>query len=185
MRQAGAEKIAFDVIFAGGPAGAMAHARATERPIQAGEPIVIDMGCVVNGYCSDLTRTLVIGEPDARFREIYEIVLRAQEQAEAEIAPGMTGREAHEIAARVIGEAGYADRFGHGLGHGVGLAIHELPALSPTSDHELKPGMVFSVEPGIYLPGWGGVRIEDLVLLGEEGVETLSRASKEPVMDLG
>ena len=182
MRQAGAAKLSFDIICAAGRAGAMSHAVPTDRPIQAGEPIVIDMGCMVDGYCSDLTRTLIIGEPDAQFREIYDIVLRAQELAEAEIAPGMSGKAAHEIAAGVIGEAGYADKFGHGLGHGVGLAIHELPNLSPLSDHTLQPGHVFSVEPGIYLPEWGGVRIEDMAVLTEAGVKVLTHTSKDPVV---
>ena len=184
MRVAGAEKLSFDVIFAAGPAGAMAHAMPSDHGVQAGEPIVIDIGCMVDGYCSDLTRTLVIGEPDAKFREIYDIVLRAQEKAEAEIVAGMSGKAAHEIASQVIAEAGYADNFGHGLGHGVGLAIHELPVLGTLSDHTLKPGNVFSVEPGIYLPEWGGIRIEDLVVLGEDGVTVLSQTSKDPGVPL-
>ncbi len=182
MRQAGAEKLSFDVILAGGPASAMAHAKANERPLAAGQPIVIDTGCMWKGYCSDLTRTVILGEPEARFMEIYGIVRQAQERAEAHIKAGMKGNEAHKLAEEVIEQAGYGDAFGHGLGHGVGLAIHELPVLSPLSDHTLQPGMVFSVEPGIYLPGWGGVRIEDLVLLGVDGVEVLSRAKKEPVI---
>ena len=182
MREAGAEKLSFDIICGAGPAGAMSHAVPSERPIQAGEPIVIDMGCMVDGYCSDLTRTLIIGEPDAQFREIYDIVLRAQERAEAEIVPGMDGKAAHAIAAQVIGEAKYGDRFGHGLGHGVGLAIHELPNLSPLSEHTLQPGHVFSVEPGIYLPEWGGVRIEDMAVLTEAGVKVLTHTSKDPVV---
>lgn len=182
MRNAGAGAWTVDIIVAAGPAGAMAHACATDRPIQAGEPIVIDMGCRWNGYHSDMTRTLVIGEPDARFREIYEIVLRAQQKAEAEIMPGMSGKDAHALAADVIAEAGYAEMFGHGLGHGVGLAIHELPVLNPFSEHVLKPRMVFSVEPGIYLPGWGGVRIEDIAMLDEEKLIVLTQASKDPLV---
>ncbi|MGC8827037.1 MAG: M24 family metallopeptidase [Anaerolineae bacterium] len=184
MRQAGAEKLSFDVILAGGPASAMAHAKASERPLQAGQPIVIDTGCMWQGYCSDLTRTVILGEPDERFMEIYGIVQQAQERAEANIRAGMKGSEAHALAEEVIERAGYGDAFGHGLGHGVGLAIHELPVLSPLSDHTLEAGMVFSVEPGIYISGWGGVRIEDLVLLTEQGVEVLSQAKKEPVIPL-
>ena len=182
MRVAGAEKLSFDIICAAGPAGAMSHAVPSDRPILAGEPIVIDMGCNVDGYCSDLTRTLIIGEPDARFREIYDTVLRAQERAEAEMQPGMSGKTVHEMAAAVIRDAGYGDRFGHGLGHGVGLSIHELPVLSPVSEHELLSGHVFSVEPGIYLPEWGGVRIEDLVVMGERGAVVLTQTSKDPVI---
>jgi len=184
MRQAGAEKLSFDVILAGGPASAMAHAKASERPLQAGQPIVIDTGCMWQGYCSDLTRTVILGEPDARFMEIYGIVRQAQERAQTNLRAGMKGNEAHALAEEVIERAGYGDAFGHGLGHGVGLAIHELPVLSPLSDHTLEAGMVFSVEPGIYLPGWGGVRIEDLVLLTEQGVEVLSQAKKEPVIPI-
>jgi len=182
MRLAGAEKLSFDIICAAGAAGAMSHAVPSDRPIPAGVPIVIDMGCKVDGYCSDLTRTLIIGEPDAQFREIYDIVLRAQERAEAEIKPDMSGKAAHALAAEVIGDAGYADKFGHGLGHGVGLAIHELPRLSPAAEQTLQPGHVFSVEPGIYLPEWGGVRIEDMAVLEEDGVNVLTRTSKDPVV---
>jgi len=184
MRLAGAEKLSFDIICAAGPAGAMSHAVPSDRPIPAGVPIVIDMGCKFNGYCSDLTRTLIIGEPDAQFREIYDTVLRAQERAETEIVPGMSGKDAHKLAAEVIGDAGYADKFGHGLGHGVGLAIHELPRLSPVAEQPLQPGHVFSVEPGIYLPEWGGVRIEDMAVLLDDGVDVMTQTSKDPVVPI-
>jgi len=182
MHEAGGVAWTFGLIVAAGPASAMPHAQPTDRPVQAGEPIVIDMGCTADGYHSDMTRTLIIGEPDARFREIYDIVLRAQQTAAAGIVPGMSGKAAHSLAAQVIERAGYGHAFGHGLGHGVGLAIHELPVLNPTSEQVLKPGHVFSVEPGIYLPEWGGVRIEDLALLGENGALTLTHASKDPVV---
>lgn len=184
MHESGGAAWTFGLIVAAGPACAMPHARPTDRPVEAGEPIVIDMGCTADGYFSDMTRTLIIGEPDARFREIYDIVLRAQQTATAGIVPGMYGKAAHSLAAQVIERAGYGQAFGHGLGHGVGLAIHELPVLGPTSEQVLKPGHVFSVEPGIYLPEWGGVRIEDLALLGENGALTLTRASKDPVVPL-
>lgn len=184
MRTAGAEKLSFDVIFGAGPSSAKPHAKPTDHPIQAGEPIVIDTGCMWGGYCSDLTRTLILGEPDATFREIYAIVSRAQENALKHIRAGMSGKEAHALAAEVIDGAGYGEAFGHGLGHGVGLAIHELPVLSPLSDHVLQANEVFSIEPGIYLPEWGGVRIEDLVLQTREGVQVLSRAIKDPVVPL-
>jgi Xaa-Pro aminopeptidase len=183
MRSHGAEKIAFDIIVAAGSHGAMPHARVTDRAIQVGEPVVMDLGAVVDGYCSDLTRTVVLGEADGRFCKVYEVVLQAQRAAIEDIRPGMTGQEAYAIARGVIAEAGYGDAFGHGLGHGVGLMIHERPMLSRLSAQEmLQAGMVFSLEPGIYLPGEFGVRLEDLVALSEDGPQVLSRAAKEPVL---
>ncbi len=179
MRTHGAEKLAFDLIVGSGPNGAMPHATISERVIRAGEPIVMDMGAMVEGYNSDLTRTICLGRPDGRFREIYNIVLEAQQAAERDIRPGMTGKEADEIARQVIEGAGYGDNYGHGLGHGVGLAVHEKPRLGRLSEDVLKPGMVFTIEPGIYLPGWGGVRIEDIVVMREDGVEVLTQAGKE------
>ena len=183
MRTHGAEKVAFDIIVAAGPSGAMPHARATDRAIQAGEPVVMDLGAVVDGYCSDLTRTVVLGEADGRYKEVYEIVLQAQKAALRDIRPGMTGQVADAIAREVITEAGYGEAFGHGLGHGVGLVVHEKPGVGRLSDKDvLQAGMVFSVEPGIYLPGEFGVRIEDLVVLREDGPQTLSHAAKEPIL---
>ena len=179
MRTHGAEKLAFDLIVGSGPNGAMPHATVSERVIRAGEPIVMDMGAVVDGYNSDLTRTICVGQPAERFREIYNIVLEAQQTAERDIQPGMTGKEADDIARQVIEGAGYKDNYGHGLGHGVGLAVHEKPTLSKVSEDVLTPGMVFTIEPGIYLPDWGGVRIEDMVVMREDGVEVLTQASKE------
>jgi Xaa-Pro aminopeptidase len=179
MRIHGAEKLAFDLIVGSGPNGAMPHATVSERVVQAGEPIVIDLGAVVDGYNSDLTRTICAGQPDDKFREIYEIVLEAQLTAEQNIRPGMTGKQADGIARQVIEEAGYGENYGHGLGHGVGLAVHEKPVVGRLSKDVLEPGMVFTVEPGIYLPGWGGVRIEDIVVMREDGVEVLTQASKE------
>jgi Xaa-Pro aminopeptidase len=187
MRTHGADKVAFDIIVAGGPNGAMPHAQPSEAPIRAGEPIIMDIGAQTEGYHSDLTRTACLGlrrapssrTPDDRFREIYDIVLRAQLAAEEGIRAGMTGQEADALARSVIEEAGYGEYFGHGLGHGVGLAVHEKPRLSKLSEEEvLQPGMVVTIEPGIYLPGWGGVRIEDMAVVGEDGVEVLTRASK-------
>jgi len=179
MRTHGAEKLAFDLIVGSGPNGAMPHATVSERVIRAGEPIVMDMGAVVDGYNSDLTRTICVGQPAERFREIYNIVLEAQQTAERDIRPGMTGKKADDIARQVIEGAGYKDNYGHGLGHGVGLAVHEKPTLSKVSEDVLTPGMVFTIEPGIYLPDWGGVRIEDMVVMREDGVEVLTQASKE------
>jgi Xaa-Pro aminopeptidase len=178
MRDFGADGISFDTIVAAGPNGAMAHHQPSEQPIRAGEPIVIDMGARVGGYCSDITRTVVLGEPDETFRKIYDIVLGAQLTAINTVTAGMTGEECDGLSRTVIAEAGYGDNFGHSLGHGVGLAVHENPGVGPRSPGVLHPSMVFTVEPGIYVTGWGGVRIEDIVVLGEEGATVLSHASK-------
>ncbi len=178
MRDFGADGISFDTIVASGPNGAMAHHRPSDRAIQAGEPIVIDMGAIVEGYCSDITRTVVVGEPDETFRKIYDIVLGAQLTAINTVRPGMTGEDCDDLSRAVIGEAGYGDNFGHSLGHGVGLAVHESPRVSPRSPDKLEPNMVFTVEPGIYLTGWGGIRIEDIVVLGDDGAKVLSKAGK-------
>ena len=178
MRDAGADTISFDTIVAAGPNGAMAHHQPTDRAIQRGEPIVIDMGAKVGGYCSDITRTVIVGEPDEMFHKIYGIVLGAQLTAINTVQIGMTGEECDSLARDVIVESGYGDNFGHSLGHGVGLAIHENPRVSPKSTDSLDFNTVFTVEPGIYISGWGGVRIEDIVILGEDGATPLSKASK-------
>jgi Xaa-Pro aminopeptidase len=184
MRTHGAQVVAFDMIVSCGPNGARPHARAGADRLVAGEPIVIDMGARVNGYNSDLTRTVCLGQPNdsARFWDVYNTVLRAQMAAEAAIRPGMTGPEADAVARNIIAEARYGDNFGHGLGHGVGLAVHEGPRLGRTSTDTLVPGHVVTVEPGIYLPGWGGVRIEDIVLVTENGAEVLTRSPKLPII---
>ncbi len=178
MREFGADKTSFDTIVAAGPNGAMAHHRPDDTVIKAGEPIVIDMGARVNGYCSDLSRTVVVGEPDETFHKIYNTVLGAQLIAINTVRPGLTGEECDALARHIIAEAGYGDNFGHSLGHGVGLAVHESPRVGPRAENVLEPGMVFTIEPGIYLTGWGGVRIEDIVILGEEGATQLSKAGK-------
>jgi Xaa-Pro aminopeptidase len=184
MRTHGAQTVAFDLIIACGPNGARPHAKAGDAPLVAGEPIVIDMGARVNGYNSDLTRTVCLGQPKdpARFWEVYNTVLRAQLAAEAAIRPGMNGQDVDAVARDFITEAGYGEHFGHGLGHGVGLAVHEEPGLSRIRPSTLAPGHLVTVEPGIYLPGWGGVRIEDIVLVTEDGVEVLTRAPKEAII---
>jgi Xaa-Pro aminopeptidase len=182
MRTRGAEKVAFDLIVGAGPNGALPHHEVSERVIGTGEPIVMDLGAQVAGYHSDLTRTICLGQPDERFTEIYDLVLRAQLAAEAVVRGGIVARKADNAARQVIAEAGYGEQYGHGLGHGVGLAIHEDPFVRQDAEEVLKPGMVLTVEPGIYLPDWGGVRIEDMVLVREDGIEILSRASKEPLI---
>lgn len=179
MHSLGADGIAFESIVGSGPDGAKPHYRPGPKAIPAGVPIVIDMGAVVDGYNSDMTRTLFIGEPDARFREIYGLVLEAQARAEAQIRAGMNGVEADAVAREVIEAAGHADHFGHGLGHGVGLAVHEAPRLSFTASEEpLEPNMVVTIEPGVYLPDWGGVRIEDIGVVREDGLEVLTQTPK-------
>jgi Xaa-Pro aminopeptidase len=182
MRTHGAEKVAFDLIVGVGPNGAMPHHEVSERAIGKGEPIVIDLGARVAGYHSDLTRTICLGQRNERFIEIYDLVLRAQLAAETSIRGGIVAGEADDAARQIIAEAGYGEQYGHGLGHGVGLAVHEEPFVRPEAEEVLKPGMVLTVEPGIYLPDWGGVRIEDMVLVREDGVEVLSQASKEPLV---
>lgn len=178
MREAGADGISFDTIVASGPNGAMAHHMPTDRAIRRGEPIVIDMGARVGGYCSDITRTVVVGEPDEMFYKVYDIVLSAQLTAINTVRAGMTGEAADGLARDLIAEAGYGDNFGHSLGHGVGLAVHENPRVGPRSEEPLALNTVFTVEPGIYLSGWGGIRIEDIVILREDGAVPLSKASK-------
>jgi len=179
MRTHGAGKVAFDLIVAAGPNGALPHAQVSDRAILAGQPIVVDIGCVVGGYCSDLTRTFCLGEPVPRYLEVWETVLRAQEAALAGIRAGVTGVEADALARDLIGAAGYGEQFGHGLGHSVGLAVHENPRASRLSTDVLQAGMTLTVEPGIYLPGQFGVRIEDLVVVTEKGVDLLSGAPKQ------
>lgn len=182
MRTHGAEALAFTSIVAAGPASAMSHAVASDRPIQRGEPIVIDMGARVDGYCSDITRSFCIGEASEQYVNVWQTVLRAQRSAEEQIKAGMTGVAADKIARDLIYGAGYEGKFGHGLGHGVGLAIHEEPRASYTSEDVLPGGMVLTVEPGIYIPGWGGIRIEDMIVVGEDGSQVLTQAKKLPVV---
>lgn len=174
----GGEGISFETIVAAGAWGARPHASPRDVAIERGEPVVIDMGARIDGYCSDLTRTVAVGELDAEFAAIYDIVLAAQRNAIERVEAGMSGRAAHELAASVIAEAGYGDAFGHGLGHGVGLDVHEAPYLGRTSEDTLEDGMVFTIEPGIYLPGRGGVRIEDVVRLENGRARVLSHAPK-------
>ncbi len=178
MRDLGAEGPSFDTIVGAGPNGALPHHRADDTVIKAGDPVVIDMGAKYQGYCSDLTRTLFVGEPDDTFRRIYNTVLGAQLEAEAGVTAGMTGKETDAIARDIIAEAGHGDDFGHSLGHGIGLAVHESPGVGPNSDGTIEDGMVFTVEPGIYMPGWGGVRIEDMAVMENGRARVLSRARK-------
>ena len=174
MRELGAEDPSFPSIVAAGPNGALPHAMPGERVIEEGELVVIDMGAIVDGYCSDCTRTLVDGEPSGKGREVYDLVLASQLAGLDAIRAGVGGREVDAIARAVIDEGGYGELFGHGLGHGVGIEVHEPPRLSKRSEDELLVGDVVTVEPGIYIPGELGVRIEDLVVVTEDGHRNLS-----------
>ncbi|MCK9485241.1 MAG: Xaa-Pro peptidase family protein [Dehalococcoidia bacterium] len=177
--QRGAEGLSFASIVAGGAHGSLPHWRASDTPLQVETGVVIDMGVVVDGYCSDLTRTVWLGErPSAEFTRIYDIVLTAQETAEQRIEAGMLGKVGHEIAHEVIRQAGHGEHFGHGLGHGVGLDIHEDPRLAPSGEIPLADGHVVTVEPGIYIPGWGGIRIEDQCVMEDGRLRVISTAPK-------
>ena len=178
MRDAGSDAVSFDTIVAAGPNGAMAHHQPTDYVIKECDPIVIDMGAKVGGYCSDLSRSIAVGEPDETFNKIYDTVLGAQLTAINTVKVGMTGEETDNLSRDVIAKAGYGDNFGHSLGHGVGLEVHENPRVGPRSPDVLELNTVFTVEPGIYLSGWGGIRIEDIVILREDGAVPLSKAKK-------
>ena len=180
MRLRGASAPSFSSIVAGGAHGALPHAQPRDAPIERGTLVTFDIGALLDGYCSDCTRTVAVGEPGEHAREVYAIVLAAQLAGLDAVAPGVNGRDADARARAVIEEAGYGERFGHGLGHGVGLEIHEAPRLARTGGEEpLRAGNVVTVEPGIYLPGELGVRIEDLVVVREPGAEILSSFTKE------
>ncbi|MFA7218332.1 MAG: M24 family metallopeptidase, partial [Dehalococcoidales bacterium] len=178
LREAGSQSIPFEIIVGSGPNAALPHAQPSVRMIQEGEPIVIDFGAKIEGYCSDITRTLCIGKPDATFNNIYRIVLEAQLNAISKIVDGTTGAEADRFARSIIEEAGYGEAFGHSLGHGIGLAAHEKPNLHRISGDILTENMAFTIEPGIYIPGWGGVRIEDTVMLKNGKISVISKLKK-------
>jgi Xaa-Pro aminopeptidase len=179
MRREGASGVSFEIIAASGARSALPHGVAGEKRLNAGDAVVLDFGCVLNGYCSDMTRTVFVGEPGGRQREIYRAVLEAQEKALEQLRAGMNGREADALARDVLSAQGLAEYFGHGLGHGLGREIHEGPRLSPASDDLLEAGMVVTVEPGVYLQGEFGVRIEDVVIIGEHGVRNLTGSTKQ------
>lgn len=182
FRENGAEALAFDSLILAGPKAAMPHGRSSDVPIERGNVLLMDFGCQVEGYRSDMTRTVFVGEPREEHRRVYELVLEAQQIALDGIRPGMIGREADALARDFLAQNGHGEDFGHSLGHGIGLLTHELPRLSTRSESVLAPGMVFSVEPGIYLPGVTGVRIEDIVVLEENGVRRLTQSPREPIV---
>ncbi|HWF36743.1 MAG TPA: Xaa-Pro peptidase family protein [Solirubrobacteraceae bacterium] len=178
MRQRGARRPSFDSIVATGPHGALPHAQPRDVPIRTGELVVIDWGAELDGYCSDCTRTVAAGEPSDEAREVYELVLSAQLAGLKDVRAGRGGRDVDSVARAIIERGGHGDEFGHGLGHGVGLEVHEAPRLSQRSEDILAPGNIVTVEPGVYVPGRFGVRIEDLVHVTEGGSEVLNGLSK-------
>ena len=179
IRRRGADGRAFDYIVAAGERGALPHGRASARCIRANELVTVDFGALMNGYHSDETATVAVGCPEPRVLEIYEVVKEAHDRALAAVKPGMTCRDIDAIARDYIRDCGFGDFFGHGLGHGVGLEIHEKPTLSPRSNMMVEVGMVFTIEPGIYIPQLGGVRIEDTIIVHQDGARPLTRIPKE------
>ncbi|MGB8955200.1 MAG: Xaa-Pro peptidase family protein [Tumebacillaceae bacterium] len=182
MRKAGAASSAFDIIVASGKRSSLPHGRASEKLLETGDFVTLDFGAYYQGYNSDITRTVALGQPNDKLREIYEIVLEAQTHAVGNIKPGLTGKQADALARDIIDAKGYAEEFGHTLGHGIGLAVHEAPSLSKRNDAVLRPGMVVTVEPGIYVADFGGVRIEDDIVITETGNEVLTKSPKELII---
>lgn len=179
MRKHGASGPSFETIIASGERSALPHGAASSKIMQNTEFVTMDFGAIYNGYCSDITRTVFLGQPTAKHREIYDIVLEAQMHTLEQLKPGMTGREGDALARDIIVRYGYGDMFGHSTGHGLGMEVHEQPRLSKLSDTILKPGMVVTVEPGIYIPGFGGVRIEDDIVITDTGVRRLTESTKD------
>ncbi|MFH1983087.1 MAG: aminopeptidase P family protein [Pseudomonadota bacterium] len=175
MREAGADALSFPIICAVGPNSALPHAIPGGQVITAGAPLLFDWGARYGHYCSDISRTIVIGSPDDMFRKVYRAVREAQLRAIDAIRTGVSSKAVDTIARETIAAAGFAGKFGHGLGHGTGIAVHEAPRLSPLKDTALEAGMIVTVEPGIYLPEWGGVRLENQVVVRDEGAEVLNR----------
>lgn len=179
MLSLGADSVAFSTIVASGPNGSLPHAVPGSRRVEKGDMVTLDFGARVNGYCADMTRTVAVGEPSAKMKEIYAIVLEAQMTCQDALAPGKVCKDIDALARDIIGAAGYGEHFGHGLGHGVGIDIHEEPRLSRVGVELLTPGHVVTVEPGIYLPGIGGVRIENTCVITQSGARSLVDAPRE------
>ncbi len=175
MRRAGAESPSFNTIVAAGNNAALPHAVPKTSHLGNGRSVIVDMGLKLSGYCSDMTRTFVLGTPDKRYTEIHRLVRKAHKAGIQAVREGATAREVDKAARKIISDAGYGKYFGHSLGHGVGLAVHEDPRVSGRSRRKLKAGMVITIEPGIYIPGWGGVRLENMVVVREGGCEELNR----------
>lgn len=184
LREAGSEDFPFPSIVASGPRAALPHARSSGRAIARGDLLLIDFGAVVAGYCSDVTRTVVVGPATAEQREVHEVVRVANERAAGAVRPGLTGRDADAVARDYIAQCGFGELFGHSLGHGIGLEVHEAPRLARTAEGALPAGAVVTIEPGVYRPGWGGVRIEDDVHLTHDGPRILTPFTRE-LLELG
>ena len=182
MERQGAWGLAFSSIVAAGANGASPHAIPGATVLEAGQCVVLDFGARAWGYCSDMTRTVFLGEPDPEMRAAYEAIRRANEEVEALLHPGVTGRAAHKHAEAVLAEAGFGGAMGHGLGHGVGIDIHEEPVLSPRNDRELVAGNVVTVEPGIYLPGRFGMRLEDFGVITDDGFDVFTQSTHDLVV---
>ncbi len=180
MRREGAEAAAFDLVVASGPRSALPHAETTDRELQAGDIVVIDIGARVDGYCSDMTRSFAVASAPARFEEIYRLVYRAQREAVGAVRSGAVCGDVDAVARSIIEEAGYGDAFGHGLGHGVGIDVHEAPRLAQGDQVQLAQGNIVTVEPAIYIAELGGVRLEDLLAVGTDGSDTLTGYPLEP-----
>lgn len=178
LKKNGATGLAFDTIIASGTNSSKPHAHPTDKKIAVGDPITMDFGARYNGYCSDMTRTVFLGEPSEQMRNIYNIVAKAQMAVLNNVKKGMTGREVDSLAREVITANGFKDNFQHGLGHSVGLDIHERPTMNPSSDEILVENQLITVEPGIYVPGLGGVRIEDLIIIKNDGIINLTKSNK-------
>jgi Xaa-Pro aminopeptidase len=179
IRKNGGTSTSFNSIIASGERSALPHGVASDRVIGNNEFVKMDFGAYYKGYCSDITRTVAMGTVSAKHKEIYDIVLEAQLATLAGLKPGITGKQGDALARDIIERYGYGDKFGHGTGHGLGMEVHEQPRLSKLSDTVLEPGMVVTVEPGIYLPGFGGVRIEDDVVITDSGIRILTKSTKE------
>ncbi|GAB4269499.1 MAG: Xaa-Pro peptidase family protein [Candidatus Rifleibacteriota bacterium] len=179
MKKGGSDEPSFATIIASGPNSSCPHAHPTNRKLKQGEMVKIDFGAVYKGYHSDMTRTIFIGKSTAKFRQIYEIVAKAQSEAVKAIKPGKKCSDIDKVARDIISKAGFGENFGHGLGHSLGLDIHEMPSLAAKCVDEIKEGMLFTVEPGIYIPGWGGIRIEDVFLVEKDRLVKLTKTSNK------
>jgi len=184
LNRKGSEKSAFDIIVASGKNAALPHAKASEKVIETGDMVTIDFGAIYEGYASDITRTYFIGTPDDKFKKIYELVLQAQSAAIKGAKAGLTGKEIDAIARKVIEDAGYGEYFGHGLGHGIGLVVHDAPTLNKRGEKVVPENSVVTIEPGIYIPEWGGIRIEDDFVVETDGVRCITSELPKNLIDI-